>query len=179
MGTCTPRRHWCTAASLSHLFGTHPLFGERKTKTPPGPCACWRVLATPAPQIQLPIFPVQAPGLWGLAERLPGSPQLSSGRALIGPTFLRRFPRTGRCLLLLIPPPLIPPLTSLKGRKGLGTFGAFAKSRLARTAGRAVRLCRPPRGRTSASLRGLTCHSCHRHGWPEKNLYTELVVLRP
>ena len=54
-----------------------------------------------------------------------------------------------------------------------------AKSRLARTAGRAVRLCRPPRGRTSASLRGLTCHSCHRHGWPEKNLYTELVVLRP
>ena len=78
--------------------------------------------------------------------------------------------------VLLIPPPLIPPLTSLKGRKGLGTF---AKSRLARTAGRAVRLCRPPRGRTSASLRGLTCHSCHRHGWPEKNLYTELVVLRP
>ena len=73
-------------------------------------------------------------------------------------------------ILLLIPPPLIPPLTSLKGRKGLGTF---AKSRLARTAGRAVRLCRPPRGRTSASLRGLTCHSCHRHGWPEKNLYTE------
>ena len=60
---------------------------------------------------------------------------------------------------ILIPPPLIPPLTRLKVPKGISPVDR-AKSRLARTAGRAVRLCRPPRGRTSASLRGLTCHSC-------------------